>query len=60
MKNKNNVLHELDKIEGVTSQLNFIIKQGQSIEAYMDALTRIRECVDQIKLYVESEQNVYN
>ena len=60
MKNKDSVLHELDKIESVTNQLNFIIKQGQSIEAYMDALSRIRESVDQARLYVESEQNMYN
>ena len=60
MKNKDSVLHELDKIESVTNQLNFIIKQGQSVEAYMDALSRIRECVDQAHLYVESEQNMYN
>lgn len=60
MKNKDSVLHELDKIESVTNQLNFIIKQGQSVEAYMDALSRIREYVDQARLYVESEQNMYN
>jgi len=60
MKNKDSVLHELDKIESVTNQLNFIIKQGQSVEAYMEALSRIRESVDQARLYVESEQNMYN
>jgi hypothetical protein len=60
MKNKDSVLHELDKIESISNQLNFIVKQGQSIEAYMDALSRIRESVDQARLYVESEQNMYN
>ena len=60
MKNKNNVLHQLDRIDGITNQLNFTIKQDASIEAYMDLLDKLRETTDQIRLFVESEQTVYN
>jgi hypothetical protein len=60
MKNKNNVLHQLDRIDGITSQLNFTIKQGSSIESYMDLLDKLRETTDQIRLFVESEQTMYN
>lgn len=60
MKNKNNVLHQLDKIDGITSQLNFIVKQQQPIEDYMKLLETLREVVDQTRLYVESEQTMFN
>ena len=60
MKNKNNVLHQLDKIDGITSQLNFIVKQQQPIEDYMKLLETLREVVDQTRLYVESEQTIFN
>jgi hypothetical protein len=60
MKNKNNVLHQLDKIDGITSQLNFVVKQQQPIEDYMKLLEMLREVVDQTRLYVESEQTMFN
>ena len=60
MKNKNNVLHQLDKIDGITSQLNFIVKQQQPIEDYLQLLETLREVIDQTRLYVESEQTMYN
>ena len=60
MKNKNNVLHQLDKIDGITSQLNFVVKQQQPIEDYMKLLEMLREVVDQTRLYVESEQTIFN
>jgi hypothetical protein len=60
MKNKNNVLHQLDKIDGITNQLNFIIKTQQPIEDYTKLLDTLREVVDQTRLYVETEQTMYN
>ena len=60
MKNKNNVLHQLDKIDGITNQLNFTVKQGSSIETYMELLDKLRETVEQVRLFVESEQTIYN
>jgi hypothetical protein len=60
MKNKNNLLHELDKIEGLTNQLNFIVNNQRPIEEYKDALERIRTSVDQARLFVESEPQSYN
>lgn len=60
MKNKNNVLHELDKIEGIASQLNFFVKRGESIETYMATIEKLKDTVEQIRLYIESEQTVYN
>ena len=60
MKNKNNVLHQLDKIDSITNQLNFTVKQGSSIEAYMDLLGKLRETVDQTRLFIENEPQAYN
>lgn len=60
MKNRNNVLHELDKIEGLTNQLNFIVNNQRPIEEYKDVLERIRTSVDQTRLFVESEPQSYN
>jgi hypothetical protein len=59
MKNKNSVMHELDKIEGALSNLNFIIKRGESIESYVAAMGKIKDSVDQIRLYVENEQTSF-
>jgi hypothetical protein len=59
MKNKNSVMHELDKIEGALSNLNFIIKRGESIESYVATMGKIKESVDQIRLYVENEQTSF-
>ena len=42
MKNKNNVLHQLDKIDSITNQLNFTVKQQQPIEDYMKLLDALR------------------
>jgi hypothetical protein len=60
MKNKNNVLHQLDKIDSITNQLNFTVKQQQPIEDYMKLLDALREVVDQTRLFVENEPQAYN
>lgn len=60
MKNKNNVLHQLDKIDGITNQLNFIVKTQQPIEDYIKLLDTLREVVDQTRLFVENEPQSYN
>ena len=60
MKNRNNVLHQLDKIEGITNQLNFIVKSQQPIEDYIKLLDILREVIDQTRSFVENEPQVYN
>ena len=60
MKNRNNVLHQLDKIDGITNQLNFIVKQQQPIEEYTKLLDVLREVVDQTRSFVENEPQAYN
>jgi len=60
MKNKNNVLHQLDKIDGITNQLNFIVKSQQPIEEYTKLLDTLREVVDQTRSFVEVEPQAYN
>jgi hypothetical protein len=60
MKNKNNVLHQLDKIDGIANQLNFIVKTQQPIEEYTKLLDTLREVVDQTRLYIETEPQAYN
>jgi len=60
MKNRDNVLHQLDKIDGITNQLNFIVKSQQPIEDYIKLLETLREVVEQTRLFVESEPQMYN
>jgi hypothetical protein len=60
MKNKNNVLHQLDKLDGIANQLNFIVKQQQPIEDYIKLLETLREVVDQTRGFVEVEPEAYN
>jgi len=60
MKNKNNVLQQLDKMDNIANQLNFIVKQQQPIETYMDGLEKLKETIEQVRLFVESEQTMYN
>lgn len=60
MKNKNNVLHQLDKIDGIANQLNFIVKSQQPIEDYIKLLETLREVVDQTRGFVETEPTEYN
>jgi len=60
MKNKNNVMHQLDKIDGITNQLNFIVKTQQPIEDYIKLLDTLREVVDQIRGFVDVEPTEYN
>lgn len=55
MKHRDSILHELNKIEGLTNQLNFIVNQQQPIEEYKVALNKIRDCIEQTRAYVESE-----
>jgi len=60
MKNKNNILHQLDKIDGIANQLNFIVKTQQPIEDYIQLLETLREVVDQTRGFVEVEPEAYN
>jgi hypothetical protein len=60
MKNRDSVLHQLNKIESSTNKLNFIIKQQQPIEEYLKVLGEMREAIDQARLYIESEPMTYN
>lgn len=60
MKNKNNVLHQLDKIDGIANQLNFIVKTQQPIEDYVALLDTLREVVEQTRSFVEVEPQAYN
>jgi len=55
MKHRNSILHELNKIESLTSELNFIINQQRPIQEYKIALEKVRESVEQAKAYVENE-----
>ena len=55
MKHRDSILQELNKIEGLTTQLNFIINQQQPIEAYKEALDKIKDSIDQAKSYIENE-----
>jgi hypothetical protein len=59
MKNRNSVLHELDKIDGITSQMNFILKRGEPIESYLATIEKLKDSVNQIRLYIESEPISY-
>jgi len=60
MKNKYNVLHQLDKMDNLANQLNFIVKQEQPLEVYMEGIEKLKEIVEQTRLFVESEQTMYN
>ena len=60
MKNKDNVLHQLDKIDNITNQLNFVVKNQQPIEEYLKLLEVLRETVEQTRLFVENEPQSYN
>jgi hypothetical protein len=60
MKNRNNVLHQLDKIDGIANQLNFIVKTQQPIEDYTKLLDTLREVIDQTRSFVENEPQAYN
>jgi hypothetical protein len=55
MKHRDSILRELDKIESLTHQLNFIINQQQPIEVYKEALENINTSIDQARMYIESE-----
>ena len=60
MKNKDNVLHQLDKMDNLANQLNFIVKQDQPIEMYMEGINKLKEIIEQTRLFVESEPTIYN
>jgi hypothetical protein len=60
MKNKDNVLHQLDKMDNLANQLNFIVKQQQPLEVYMEGIEKLKEIIEQTRLFVESEPQVYN
>ena len=60
MKNKNNVLHQLDKMDNLANQLNFIVKQDQPLETYIEGINKLKEIIEQTRLFVESEPTVYN
>ena len=60
MKNRDSVLHQLNKLESGTQKLNFILKQQQPIEDYLKVLDEMREIIEQTRLYIESEPINYN
>jgi len=60
MKNKNSVLHQLDRIDGIANQLNFMVKTQQPIEDYVKLLETLREVTEQTRSFVESEQTIFN
>lgn len=60
MKNKDNVLHQLDKMDNLANQLTFIVKQQQPLETYLEGIEKLKEIVEQTRLFVESEQTMYN
>jgi hypothetical protein len=60
MKNKDNVLHQLDKLDSIANQLGFIVKQEQPLEVYLEGINKLKEIVEQTRLFVESEQTMYN
>ena len=55
MKHRDSILHELNKIESLTNQLNFIVNQQQPIEEYKATLDKIRDCIEQTRAYIENE-----
>jgi chaperonin cofactor prefoldin len=60
MKNKNNVLHQLDKLDNLANQLSFIVKQQQPLETYIEGIEKLKDVIEQTRLFVESEQTMYN
>ena len=60
MKNKDNVLHQLDKMDNLANQLNFIVKQEQPLEVYLEGIERLKDIIEQTRLFVESEPTMYN
>ena len=60
MKNKDNVLHQLDKMDNLANQLNFIVKQQQPLEVYLEGINKLKDIIEQTRLFVESEQTMYN
>jgi hypothetical protein len=60
MKNKDNVLHQLDKMDNLANQLNFIVKQDQPVETYVEGINKLKEMIEQTRLFVESEPTIYN
>jgi hypothetical protein len=60
MKNKDNVLHQLDKMDNLANQLGFIVKQDQPLEVYLEGIDRLKDMIEQTRLFVESEQTMYN
>ena len=55
MRHRESILQQLNRIESLTNELNFIINQQQPIENYKTALSKIQDCVEQTKAYIESE-----
>ena len=60
MKNKDNVLHQLDKMDNLANQLNFIVKQQQPLETYLEGIDKLKQIIEQTRLFVESEPTMYN
>ena len=60
MKNKDNVLHQLDKMDNLANQLNFIVKQEQPLEIYIEGIEKLKDIIEQTRLFVESEPTMYN
>jgi hypothetical protein len=47
-------------MDNLANQLNFIVKQQQPLETYLEGLEKLKEIIEQTRLFVESEQTMYN
>ena len=54
MKNRNAVMRKLEGIESNISKINFNLNQSNREECY-SLVEEIKEQLDQVKLYIESE-----
>jgi hypothetical protein len=55
MKHRESILQQLNKIESLTNELNFIVNQQLPIQEYKSVLSKIQDCIEQTRAYVESE-----
>ena len=47
-------------MDNLANQLSFIVKQGQPLEVYLEGIDKLKDIIDQTRLFVESEQTMYN
>lgn len=59
MRNREATLHKLENIEASLNQLNFTLNRGER-DTCFQVIDKIRDQVEQIRLYIESEPIVGN